>query len=260
MEREHPHLDGSGNPLWIFRWRGLDGPLFPKLMAVLVTAIGFGFFLAFVRVEVVPPPGWIEDKAKLIHLPEGPEGRAWRMLALEEGPSPSRFEPAEWQGATAYQDALEEAMRPAATPYRPTLLPLPEGSLQRKIPILREEDPVFPPHPKEKPTAPTLAAGERLVATLHPLSGLSRDQLPAALPPVPDLGDELRGVNWEFILRIGNGGTVVDAISLAGPDAPGARDLTAWLRGLRFPENAPQGYVTLRLELSHPPADEPDPE
>jgi hypothetical protein len=211
-------------------------------------------------VEVVPPPGWIEEKAKLIHLPDGPEGRAWRMLALEEGPSPSRFEPAEWQGALAYQQALQEAMRPPTQPYRPTLLPLPEGSLQPRIPMLRQGDPVFPLRQAEKLPTPSPAPAENLVAILHPLSGISREQLPQLIPPIPDPTPEMRGVNWEFILRIGPGGSVMDAISLAGPDAPGARTLVTWLRGLRFPEEAPQGYVTLRLELTQAANDEPDPE
>jgi len=260
MEREHPDLAGSGNPPWIFRWRGLDGPLVPKIMAVLITAAGFGFFIAFVRVEVVPPPGWIEDKAHLIHLPDGPEGRAWRLLALEEGPSPSRFEPAEWQGALAYKQALQDAMRPPPHPYKPTLLPLPEGSLQPRIPLLREGDPVFPLRKPDKPPVPALATAEGLVPLLHPLSGISREHLPEVMPPIPDPTPEMRGVNWEFILRIGPGGSVMDAVSLAGPDAPGAPGLLGWLRSLRFPEDAPQGYVSLRLELTQPVTDEPDPE
>jgi hypothetical protein len=258
MAVQLPNRANPATPKWTFRWKGLDGPLVPKLTAWVVTAAGFGLLYTTVRVEVVPPPGWNETKASLIHLPNGSEGRAWRLRALEGGPSPSRFDPAEWDGALPYQAALLQAMQPPLPPYRPNLLPLPDNSASpRRLSLLRSGEPVFPARHSASPAVPSPTAAVRIVPTLQPLAGITIDHIPIELPEVPELSPETIGMAWEFILRLAPGGEAVEAISLAGPDAPGVMELSTWMRQLRFPRNTPPGEIALRLEFTQTPTDEP---
>lgn len=260
MRRPAYHATPATEGGWIFRWKGSDAPTLPKLVAVAITALGFGLLLTLVRIEVMPPPGWAEQRAAVIHLPDGGEGRVWRLRALEDGPSPSRFDPASWHGAAAIEEALLGAARLPAERYVPGLLRLPAESDRSAVPLAREGERVFPER-RARPAGPDrpAAAAEARPPTpfLYPVAGIAAGQMPERLPPLDPVEQAMTGVEWRFLLRLEAGGGVAECVSITRSDPPGATALEQWLRRASFPASAPEGWVSVGLAFAHGPADHP---
>jgi hypothetical protein len=244
---------GSG---WIFRWRGLDGPWFPKFAALAVTTIVFGVGLAFVRVQVLPPPTWSENKASIIQLPAGEESRLWRLRADEGGPFPLRFELRQSPALAPLESALLAAQRTPARPHVPQLRRLPLEESVPRVPLASRGEPVFP----ERRAAGTAAPADPpspLAPVIYPLAGITAAELPEMLPPLdlPDL--EISGGDWRFLIRVAQGGAVAECVSLERPDQPGTTALEQWLRSVRFPavENR---WISIGLGFNPTATDDPD--
>ncbi len=231
---------------WIFRWRGLDGPLAPKVAAVGIAAGVFAAMFAFVRIEVVPPPGWIENKARVIQLDDGPESRLWRTRALEGGPFPPRYEPQAWLGMPAFEEMLLDAGRVEAPPYEPELRKLQLEATPGPVPLRARGERVFPERRPSRPAAVT-AETSPLAPSLEPLAGLAADALPTELPPLDALPPDDTARRWRFLLRLGPGGSVTEAVCVSHPGQPAAAILETWFRSIRFPDSAPEGWVAVGL-------------
>lgn len=245
------HPRQGATPVWVFRWRNPDGALVPKLAALAITGLGFALMMSLVRIDVSAPPGWAENRAGVIHLPEGGEGRAWRLRALEDGPTPSRFDPTTWQGAAMLDAELRDAARLPADRYLPELQRLPPDSGAPAVPLARNGERVFPePRGREtgaiNPLDPP-AEARPPAPFLFPLAGIAANQMPERLPPIEAVEPAMTGVEWRFLLRLTAGGGVAECISINRTDAATDAALEQWFGKVVFPAEVPEGWVSVGL-------------
>jgi hypothetical protein len=249
--RQPVHSRPSTASVWVFRWKDPDGSLVPKLTALAITGLGFALMITLVRIEVSPPPGWAENRAGVIHLPEGGDGRAWRLRALEDGPSPSRFDPTTWQGAAALDAELCDAARLPTDRYLPELQRLPPEIGAPAVPLARNGERVFPERRGRESGAANLldlaAEARPPVPFIFPLSGIAAGQMPERLPPIEAVEPAMTGVEWRFLLRLATGGGVAECVSITRTDPATDAALEQWFGRVIFPAEAPEGWVSVGL-------------
>lgn len=247
------------NAGWIFRWKKLDGPWFPKWMAVAIVAGAFVLLYGAVRVEIVRPSPWIGRKASVIYLPPGAEGRQWALRAREEGPFPSRFEPEQSPGAEAMEEVMRTVLREPPAVYVPPLRELPAEMPVPPVSLLEAGGPVFPER-KPPPRADRTGGGTKLVPVLYPLSGLPLEQMPEELPAYDAAAEGVSSIPWRFLVRLRSDGSVAESVPLVGAETPGLAPLEGWLRGIRFaadPE-ADSRWIAVGIGFINQPSDGSD--
>ena len=238
-------------PQWVFSWRQPRGAWFPKALAFTAVAVGFTFLLTTVRIRVIPPAPWAARKAAVIQVADDADGRTLQIRAREGGPFPSRFDPADWEGTAALENALMAAAGGASAPVRPVLRNFPEDGLPQTPLLASRGEAVLPKH---QPIAPNpLPTTElSLVPVLHVRSGLTPGEMPDELPPFPGPLDqalkEVAADPGQFLLHIDASGRVLSSVSLTGQDESGLAD---WLLAVRFkPDPAsPSRWVVVAVGL-----------
>ncbi len=253
---------GGKTPALVFPWKGLDGPKLPKWAAVAIVGCVFAFCLGSIRVQIVRPSPWIERKATVMFVPPGPEGRMWALQAQEGGPFPSHFEPSDWAGAEAMEEVLRASLREPSVPYVPPLRDLPSQQPLAQVALSDPGRQVFPERAPPPSRSAQPSGGIPLEPFLYPLSGITPDEMPEALPVYKaPAGVSQTGVPWRFLLRLHPDGTVAESVSLVGPDAPGRTALEAWLRTVRFSADPEAGsrWISLGIGFTNLTEDGPKP-
>jgi hypothetical protein len=246
-------------PEWVFTWRRPGNPALSKWIAVLVTGALFALLLTSVRIQVAPPVTWAAPKASVIYVTDDAEGRTLKLLAREGGPFPSRFIPSTWDGAAALEQEVSKVARWDSPPYVPSLRDFPRQS----PPPLQLADTGEPVLPKCLPTASApLPVKLKPAPVIHPLSGISLDEIPRSLPPIDAaMEPAITSETWRFLVRLDSAGHVQDCVSLAGGDQAGPSIMEAWLRRVTFhpdPEN-PARWIAVGVGFTNQPeANGPD--
>jgi hypothetical protein len=216
---------------WVFRWRPLGRPLFPRIFALAIVSGGFLFLITSVRVRVDAMEKSTPRKASVIFLRDDEQGRALSLRAREGGPFPSRFDLSQWGGLALLENSAIDAVRFQAPAYEPELEPLPANDEVSPLAFAAKGVRFFPEHPLPPDDTPD-ATGLRPAPVLYPLSG---GPLPDRLPPFEAAVDAaMSAASWRFLLRLDPGGTVVECVSLENTDQPGAAELEKWLRRIAF--------------------------
>lgn len=243
-------------PEWIFRWRRLGEPIFPKIVAVAFAAALFGGLVGFVRIQATTPNPWGLTKASVIQVPPTPEGAALALKARENGPSPARFSAGDWPSLLVFENEQLALLSARLEPYQPKLRPWQDPPAQ--VPSLtRPGAAVLPPLSEpEVPTPPTAAGSLRPV--IWPLSGLSAEEIPKELPAYEGKVDAtMQTDSLRFMIHLDAEGAVLECIALSGGDTPEATaSLTAWIRGIQFlrQPGAASAWAALRIRfLNQPP-------
>jgi hypothetical protein len=265
MSRKHARNGGMGLPLdrqeLMFPWRDRMPSRWRMLGAFSLSLLFFTVLLTTVRVRISPTNTWIERKASVIQIPAGAEGREWSLKALEGGPFPTRFEPSDWPGITISEStALKEsaAARPA---YQPELRDLPSPPPSRVTALTDKGERFFPPSPQQT-QPPTEPKAWKTVPVLYAASNLPEGSLPDKLPPFPNAIDaKIMAEPWRFMIRLQPGGGVADCLPLNGADRPGAAELEAWVRLVRFPSalSTSHPWITVDVGFLNQPDHGPDP-
>lgn len=247
---------------WIFRWRGLDGTPLRGALALLITSGAFALFAATVRIRVSAPQQWVERKASIIHLPTDGDGGIWALRAQEGGPYPARFDAAAWEKTVGLTSGLIGATRLSAQPYQPKLRDLPPEQPVAAVDLTDRNERVFPKRsaPADPVTPPVASVP---VPVLHPLSGITSDEIPAILPAFDAAKTgrvlEISGPA-DFLLRLGPEGNVIDCIGL--PERAGGEAISGWLSQVNFGpavgKKSPFIGVSVGFMNQPPPADGPD--
>lgn len=252
---------------WVFPWKPAKQPLFPKLFALCFSCGLFLFLITAVRVKVSVPPASIPRNASVIHLKDDEQGRDLTLRAREGGPSPSRFELAQWQGLADLEIAsLDEAKTP---PFRPFLLEDPAERIVSTPDLAAKGERFFPVH-RSSPPVIAETGKTQIAPALYPLSVASAGMLPEIFPPfvapaTPEVRERMFSASWRFLVQLNADGSVEQCTSLEkglaeGTDE-GGRELTAWLQSVLFraEPSEPVRWLTLEIGFTNQLADGPDP-
>lgn len=243
---------------WVFRWRPLGRPLFPRLFALALVGGGFTFLITSVRVQVDAMEKSTPRKASVIFLGDDTQGRALSLKAQEGGPFPSRFDLSQWGGLALLENSALDAIRFESPAYEPKLEPLPTAEPVAPLAFAAKGERFFPEHPQPPDAIPD-SSGLRPAPVLFPLSGGS---LPDSLPPFDAAVDAaMSAASWRFLLRLSPDGAVMECVSLENTDQPGALELEKWLRRVPFPpdRSEPFRWIAVGVGFTNQPAHGADP-
>lgn len=244
----------------IFRWRGSQQPVVPKLLAIALVGVAFLLLVTTVRIRVDAPEKSAPRRASVIFLRDDVEGRALTLRAREGGPFPSRFKPSEWEGLVGIETAAMDAVRFQPPAYVPVVEDLPAESQLQPLELAtkgvsffpnREFEPVILPDPGQLKPAPVL----------YPLSGVTAEILPRELPTFgAEIDAAMTANSWRFLVRLSPDGTVAECVSLGKGAEPGTAELDAWLRRLQFkPDPAkPFRWISVGIGFTNQAADGTD--
>ena len=247
-------------PVWVFNWHPLRESTLPKIGAILTVSGGFALFLTSFRIRVDPPTPWAIHKASVIHVANDADGRALTLRAREGGPFPSRFEPSEWKGTVAVEQAAFQSAWRSPPPYLPTLRNLPPAP-PPPVALASKGTPTLPKLNPELLVTPQ-TADVKLTPVLYPLSGIPATAMPRTTPPFEDAVDAAMSAEpWRFLLKLNAAGNVQDCVSLAGGDEAGPLPLVAWLLRVPFPPDPtkPARWIAVGIAFTNQPANGPDP-
>ena len=251
----------AGVPEWFFRWRPRGSPLVPKLIALVAVGAGFVFLITSVRIRVVPPEKVSPRRASVIYLGDDLQGRALSLKAQEGGPFPSRFDLSQWGGLADLEKAAMEITRFQAPVYEPKIDDLPPVNEITPLAIAAKGERYFPKRdlaPAGAQDVPSL----RLTPVLYPLSGISKEALPADLPAFePSVDAEMASGTARFLLRLNPAGGVMECVSLEKGGEKGAQDLEKWLHRIPFKPASGHAdrWISVGVGFTNQPADGTDP-
>ena len=251
-----PHKSAD-NHQWVFRWRPLRQPLFPKLFAVALVGGAFTYLITSVRVRVNGLEKSTPRKASVIFLRGDAQGRALSLRAQEGGPFPSRFGLSQWGGLAALEATAMDGIRFQPPAYEPKLEDLPPQSRIEPQEFAAKGSRFFPTRPQAPDQAPD-PANLKLAPVLYPLSG---EALPSDLPAFDAAVDAaMSAASWRFLLHLNPAGGVVECVSLENGGEPGALELEKWLRKIPFkPEpGKPFRWIAVGIGFTNQPADGTD--
>jgi hypothetical protein len=238
----------------IFDWSGMEAHRGWTGVSVLVVAMGFGLMFSLFNVRFDHKDIATVKSASVLYLPDGEEGRIWRMKAEEEGPFPGGLEimgmhdPLEKLGVGLLDD--DESWNP----YRVTMKPLETDSSVSRDRISVQGQRVYPRNFKSSNAvkrhskndfglSPVLLAYNKEAEAWLP-SGYSTLQV--------EMKDVMASAEWIFVLSLAADGKVVECLPLEGGDAAGSAALIAWLKGLSFQKSEePERWLGLRIEFSN---------
>lgn len=236
-------------PEWIFSWKRRGEPVLPKLVAVVFSSAILGGLLGFVRIQSTTPNPWGLEKASVIHVLDTPEGRALALEARENGPSPVRFSASDWPSLAAFENEQLSLLASKSEPYRPRLRKWEPEPLT--VPRLSQPGAmVLPPLPAiEIQSRPPPSGPPQPV--IWPLSGLTREEIPADLPKYEGVVDAaMQADSLRFLIQLDAEGQVRECIALSGADTPEATaSLTDWVLGIRFLRKSGEGPVWAALRI-----------
>jgi hypothetical protein len=251
-----PHKSAD-NHQWVFRWRPLRQPLFPKLVALAIGGGGFVFLITSVRVQVLSLEKSTPQKASLIFLRDDAQGRALSLRAQEGGPFPSRFDLSQWGGVSLLENSAMTAIRFQPPAYEPQMEELPTSNRVEPLEFAAKGVRFFPEHPQPPDEIPD-TTGLKPVPVLYPLSG---ETLPDDLPPFDAVVDAaMSSASWRFLLRVNSDGAVAECVSLENGDEAGAQELRKWLRQVQFKPEPGKAFrwIAVGVGFTNQPTDGTD--
>lgn len=152
------------------------------------------------------------------------------------------------------------AVRFQPQPYVPALRDLPAENQLRPLELAATGELVFPKR-GSVPLTTTDPAKLKFAPALHPLSGITRETLPADLPPFnATVTAAMSSASWRFLVRLTAEGTVAECVSLEKGGEAGAPELGAWLQRVQFkpdPEK-PVRWMAVGVGFTNQPADGTD--
>lgn len=240
------------NHQWVFRWRPLRQPLFPKLIALALVGGGFALLVTSVRVRVNTLEKSTPRKASVIFLRDDAQGRALSLRAQEGGPFPSRFDLSQWGGLATLENAAMDTIRFQPPTYELDIEDLPISKPVEPLVFAAKGERYFPEHAPVSDEIPD-TAGLKLAPVLYPLSG---DPIPVALPPFGAAVDAaMSSASWRFLLRLNPEGSVEESVSLENADEADALELEKWLHKIRFnPEpGKPFRWIAVGIGFTNQP-------
>ncbi|MGD7653234.1 MAG: hypothetical protein ACQCXQ_08475 [Verrucomicrobiales bacterium] len=221
---------------WVFSWRGNRDGAKRLWLAILITTGVFGLMLNSLRIRLADPVRWEIHTATVMHVGESdPVGRSLYYQALEGGPFPSRFDPAEWSEAVGGMTGGDLWGLPD---YDPELRELPEGEAVPRVSLAPKGEATLPKR-RVRGGAVDGGGGMSLVPMIYPYAGLSLGELPEELPAFEGEVDALlTSEPWRFLVQLGEAGQVLECVSMAGGDewvGGKAKLIVEWIRGIEFP-------------------------
>ncbi len=247
----------------IFDWSDKEAHRGWKGAAVLIVALGFGFFLSLLHIEFDFREVSSVKSASVLYLPDQGEGQTWRIKAEEEGPFPGRLEISGMDDPFEGFGAGEINEDDSWNPYKTSMRSLEMDSLksmhrisvqgQRYLPKIYKSTGVVKDHQKTEVVLKPL---------LIPYTKESEKWLPTQFPPfLMEMKGNLDSSEWRFVLNLSADGKVKECLSLSGGDEVGLAEITEWLRGLRFQEVADEErWMGLRVEILNEKSHGSDPE
>jgi hypothetical protein len=260
-ERPVKHHPLANSRAWVFSWRPLGSPWFPKFVALAVTGTAFTLLVTTVRIRLAMPEKSSPRRASLIYLGNDPQSRALALRAREEGPFPSRFELSDWAELAGIERQAMDAARYQPPAYVPEIRDLPDENRVQPI-LLAPRGEAF--YPQRKPTAPSTpdASGLRLTPVILALSSNAKGLLPEGKLPAFEapVDDRFSSPSWRFLVCLNADGGVTECVSLGKGGEPTADTLGTWLHQLRFkPEpGKPTRWIALGVGFTNQPIDGPD--
>lgn len=232
-KRTLPH----GIDPFVFRWKPLGYPWWPKAVALF----GAGFLMTMIvgsfRIRMSSATTGPMNQGTLTYAADDEVGRHLAQLAREGGPFPSRFDPAEWNGAESTEQAVFQATEWSPPAYIQELARLPAEKPAAMPLVSPRMQPIRAPR-SSSPITESVVIPLVLKPRIHPLAGLSFDELPSDLPDFGDVDPLMASEAWRFLLYIDDNGRIQECISLTGGDEEGTKRgerIATWLRGVSFP-------------------------
>lgn len=250
----------SGPSAWVFPWRPVKQPLFPKFLAFAIPAVLFTFLVTTVRIHVNSPERSSIRKGSVIYLGDDAQGRALTLRAREGGPFPSRFELSQWQGLRDLETAAMDASRFQPPAYAPALQELPGGNLSPPLELAAKGVPFFPDRDPSVFDIPDLG-NLTVVPVLYPLAGVTGENLPKDLPPLAmEVKNDLPTATWRFLIRLNADGSVAECVSLEKGAETSATGLAAWLHKVTFAPDLSKlsRWIGVGIGFTNQPADGTD--
>lgn len=248
---------------WVFPWRPLGSPLFPKFIALAIVAAAFTLLISTVRIHLVSPERISPRKASLIYLGDDSQSRALALRAQEDGPFPSRFELSDWQSLAESEQRAFDAVRYQIPPYAPVLSDLPLENLSPPILLAPRGKAFFPdrPAPADVPPPVRTDTEHRMEPRLYPLSATATAVMPESLPTFPAAVDPvMTAASWRFLICLNPAGTVTHCVSLEKGGETAAETLCSWLRQVSFKSQPGSNdrWIALAIGFIHPSEHGPD--
>ncbi len=248
---------------WVFRWRPLGSPFFPKFAALAISTVAFALLVTTVRIQLVLPDRISPHKASLIYLGDDPQSRALALRAQEQGPFPSRFELSDWPSLAETEQQALDALRFRVPPYQPAFSDLSEENLSPPTLLAPRGKAFFPDRPAPEVAPPPVRdhPDHRMVPLLYPLSATATAAMPENLPDFPAAVDPvMTAASWRFLVTLNPAGTVTHCVSLEKSGEAESEVLCGWLRQVTFkPQSSKTNrWIALGIGFIHPTDHGPD--
>lgn len=241
----------------LFDWKVRRTPGHRMFGIFLVALAVFVFPLMSVHIQMGGPLIHESQPASMMVLLPGNDPMLWHEAARKLGPSPSRFEPADWRPSRVLlDDVLAGAIARSIPEHEPRFQDLPEDPPPPAVPLLAKGARHLPPV-----AAPRFDRMEAVEArprpVLYPLS-VDAGELPEEGPVFEvEVTPEMSSQPWRFLLQIAPDGAVLHAVALIGHNTPGRAELTDWLQAHQFPphDHADGRWVAVAVTFQNLPAD-----
>lgn len=218
---------------WIYDWKRTPGSRFRSWLATLIVAGLFFLLVISLRVSTIKPVEWVAPGAAVIQLGDDESSRLLAMQAAAQGPFPSRFKPAEWQGAASLERLVDDATRVVPQQHVSHLQPFPTPSA-KPARLAKRGEPVMPARPLGPLYAPADVTLE-MVPFIVGVAGIDDGPLPKKLPvwdgPV---AERTAAQSWRYMLQIAPSGHVRDCVAMIGGEGLAPAEVERWLRGVVF--------------------------
>lgn len=230
---DQPQDRGFVRSDWIYNWRQPSRSLLHSWSALLLVFGMFAFLLLAVRIRIPEPVERNAPQASRLLLDSGDLSRQLAERASAEGPFPSRFEPAEWQGLDGLRADLKRSTEVELKKHQPRLLPFPTPAANPPR-LARRGEPVLPERPLIPEQRP-VDGNYHVVPVISVVDGIIASELPGQLPAWEGpIGKELSARHWRFLVEVEGSGRVRDCMALAGGGELNPPQLVNWIRGLVF--------------------------
>ncbi len=237
----------------IFKWTNSDSHPGYKILALIVVALLYAFFLGAISVKSGSPRRETRQNASVIHFPSGELGRYWRLKAEEEGPFPGRLMVSGEEKTSNLAGLNESGQKGDWTYYEVKLTPV-QMNVGTSSEELSEKGRKYLPDrtPDANQLNPELDEPiiSESIPILIPYDVRSKGWMPESLPEYESkLNENAVPATWRFILSLRPDGSVDQCLSLNGEGEPGLDAMLDWLKQVRFQNGAGERWLGLRVEF-----------
>ena len=201
-----------------------------------------------------PPLSPNLESATVLHFADDDLGRAWSLLAEENGPFPGRLEINGVGGIPDINQTIDSGEGGKWSDYRVALHQFQSVAGSSSGALAQKGVRYFPERVKIRATDTASTEQHDRFTRKAILTPFDRQALGWMPEEVPDFevsvnGGDLLSASWRFMLRLRPDGSVSDCVSLSGGGDVGLKETTEWLRGLRFKSGAGERWLGLRVEF-----------